>query len=252
MKRLICFVSVVFLVAACGERPTAVEEDTVGPQFKQVMTGTDLPLTGNSTFNAYLPRTQEWFYKDYTCPAEGELIFNERPGVEFGAGENVALDITEYGDCGGRNYIMYGTITPSGALRLNTPEFFVPIIMEHTGCTPSGTMPVYHGSFDGELLSTVTHFHGLCGEGTSWTDPNFPSDIPFPDGYVPVKMVAVSQAYVRHANRICRVHYRAPDPRMRARVRVHRCSGDRRRRRLPRQVFSRIAGAPGLHQVCTG
>jgi len=181
MRPLLLTVSLVFLTVACAEGPTTVEEDLAAPQFKQVVTGQgSISFTGVSTFNAYLPRTQEWFYKDYTCPAEGVLTFGE--------GHDVALDVTEYGDCGGRYYTMYGTMTPSGALKLNTPDFFVPIIMEHTGCTPSGTMPVYHGSFDGELLSAVTHFHGLCGEGTSWTDPDFPSDIPFPDGYVPVNV----------------------------------------------------------------
>jgi len=182
MRRSLCIVSVVFLVAACAERPTAVEEGLAVTQYDKlgVAPGDIISFTGVSTFNAYLPRTQGWFYEDYTCPAEGVLTFGE--------GHDVALDVTEYGDCGGRNYVMYGTMTPSGALKLNTPSFFVPIIMEHTGCTPSGTMPVYHGKFDGQSLSAVTHFHGLCGEGTSWTDPNFPSDIPFPDGYVPVNV----------------------------------------------------------------
>jgi len=179
MRRLVCTISAVFLFVACADSPTDLQDDLAGPQFKQVATDQgSISFTGVSTFNVYLPRTQEWFYKDYTCDAEGVLTFGEN--------HDIALNVTEYGDCGGRNYTMYGTMTPSGALMFNLPDFFVPIIMEHTGCNPSGTFPVYHGSFDGESLSAATHFHGLCGEGTSWTDPNFPSDIPFPEGYVPV------------------------------------------------------------------
>jgi hypothetical protein len=180
MRPLLFTVSIVFLGAACAERPTAVEEDLAAPLFKKVVTSEDdILFTGSSTFDAYFPRTKEWFLLDVRCPAEATLT--------FGDGHDIALEVTELGDCGGRTYTMYGTMTPSGALKFNIPEFFVPLIMEHTGCTPSGTFPVYHGKFDGESLSAVTHFHGLCDGGTVWSIPGFSNNgVPFPDEPVPV------------------------------------------------------------------
>ena len=157
-----------FLVVGCSESPTATVDDLVEPQFGSLELVGDGPvfLTGYSIFGAYLSRTQEWFLDPVfvRCPAEAELT--------LAGGHDVVLITTEGGPCGGRVITWYGTMTPGGALRLNMPDVLANEVMEHTGCTPSGPFPVYHGHFDGDVLNLRGEFHGHCDGGTIW-GPSF-------------------------------------------------------------------------------
>jgi len=172
MRRLLVSVSVLFLIAAC-EGPRAVQEDLPTPQFAEVTIVPDGPIsfTGRTTFGAFVPVTGKWFQDPDDpwgqCPATAVL--------EFGEGRMITLTVMEGGVCGDRTTSFDGTLTPGGALKYNLPGYWVPFIMEHTGCTPSGTFPAYHGHFDGEFLSASAHMNGLCDGGNLWsTYPNWP------------------------------------------------------------------------------
>ena len=175
MRRLVFTVSVVFLVAACGERPTAVQEDVGASQFGKATIDRDGPIafTGYTTFNAFLPKSGTWFLKDFLCEAEAVLV--------FGDGNHAALTTTETCFAPPRVIVWTGSVTPGGAVKLAAPASEADGVAEHTGCTISGTFPVYHGHFDGEVLYASGHFHGLCDGGTIWGPVmEFPLDDPGP------------------------------------------------------------------------
>jgi hypothetical protein len=175
MRRLVGTVSVVLLFAACGERPTAVQEDLGAPQLGAATIARDGPIsfTGHTTFNAFLPKSGTWFLKDFQCEAEAVLV--------FGDGNHAELTTTETCFATPRVIVWTGSVAPGGAVKLAGPESEADAVAEHTGCTISGTFPVYHGYFDGEVLSASGHFHGLCDGGTIWGPVmGFPLDDPGP------------------------------------------------------------------------
>lgn len=171
MRTLLLSVPVFVLMAAC-DGPTAVQEDLPAPEFAKVTIMRDGPisLTGSSTFNVFLPMRGEWFLDDFRCPInEAELTFGES--------HEVVLTTTEGGGCGGRTLVWPGELTPGGSLKLHLDPEQAPSVAEHTGCALNGTFPVYHGSFDGELLSVAGHFFGQCDGGTVWGPlMGFPDD----------------------------------------------------------------------------
>ena len=164
MRRLLLSASIVLLVAACADNPAAISEDLSGPHFAKLELdrGSPISLTGRTTFAAYFSVTNEWFLNPDViyCPVEADL--------SFGDGHDVVLTTTEGGGCAGRELTWQGRLTPGGALKLNMQADQAPLVEEHTGCTLSGTFPVYHGHFDGESLHASGHFHGHCDGGTVW------------------------------------------------------------------------------------
>lgn len=175
MRRLLFLVFVVFLVAGCGERPTAVQDDLAGPRLGEATIVRDGPIafTGYTTFNAFLPKSGTWFLKDFLCDAGAELVFGE--------GHAVTLTTTETCFDPPRILVWEGMMTPGGAVKFDAPEGTGTEVAEHTGCTMSGTFPTYHGHFDGASLSASGHFHGLCDGGSVWGPlMGFPLDDPGP------------------------------------------------------------------------
>jgi len=180
MRRLVCTISAVFLFVACADSPTDLQDDVAGPQFGMAVTDGPISFIGTTSFDAFMPRSGEWFLKDFLCTAEAVLVFGE--------GHDVVLTTTETCFPEPRVLVWEGTLTPGGAVKFRAPAGTGEEVAAHTGCTLSGTFPTYHGHFDGEYLSAGGHFHGLCDGGDTWNDPTFPSNFPFPDEPVPVNV----------------------------------------------------------------
>lgn len=159
----------IFLLISCKEQevPTALSESNI--EILNQTLGKTLDKSnpiifteGRTTFGAYLPRTSEYLLDPelINCPATATL--------SFGQGHDVTLTLVENGNCGGRETIFMGEMTPGGILKLTAPDWVIAEVTEHTGCTPSGTFPVYHGNFDGVRLYACSQLHGLCSGGTMW------------------------------------------------------------------------------------
>jgi hypothetical protein len=169
MRRLVCTISAVFLFVACADSPTALQDDLVGPQFGKAMAHgqASYTLTGRTTFGGYnsvsgvvrVPPDQNFLLAEATLTVDGK---------------EVVLTMTEFFPTDPpsplRTLNWLGTLTPGGVLKLEPEGADAEIagIEEHTGCTDSGTLLVYHGRFDGQSLYAATHFHGLCDGGTMW------------------------------------------------------------------------------------
>jgi hypothetical protein len=101
-------------------------------------------LEGKTTFAAYYARTGELFSDpswNYCPVIEAELIPLE--------GQAISLRTVEGGNCAGREIVWEGKISPGKQLKVTMPEEYIPVVNEHTGCSPNGTFSVYHGYFDG-------------------------------------------------------------------------------------------------------
>jgi hypothetical protein len=170
MRRLVCTISAVFLFVACADSPTALQDDLSAPQFGKATIVRDGPVsfTGRTTFGAYYSVSGEVFQD----PAVNYL--DTVAELSFEGGNNVLLTMTEsfpfppYAEL--RTLEWAGKLTPGGVLKLE-PEGADDQVAEielHTGCTASGTLPVWHGWFDGQSLYAAAHFHGLCDSGTFW------------------------------------------------------------------------------------
>jgi hypothetical protein len=167
MRGLLISVSALVLIAAC-EGPTAVQEDLLAPEFAKVTIVRDGPisLTGRTTFAAYHSVSGE-------VVSDGSWNFLLAIAeLRFEGGNKVVLHMTESFPTDPpeelRTLDWVGQLTPSGTLKLRVPADQVAAVEEHTGCTVSGTFPVYHGFFDGESLYASGHFHGICDGGTMW------------------------------------------------------------------------------------
>ena len=169
MKYFIILCVMLLYIISCNEQevPTALSKSNI-EIFNQTMPKNldkSSPIVfseGRTTFGAYLPRTSEYLL-------DPELIYCPATAIlNFGEGHDITLTLIENGNCGGRETIFIGEMTPSGILKLTAPDWVLAEVTEHTGCTLSGTFPEYHGNFDGVKFYAYSHFHGLCSGGTMW------------------------------------------------------------------------------------
>jgi hypothetical protein len=166
MKPILFYCTVLLLTIGCNnqQEPTdALSEGTSGlSQYQKIIKNGPITFNdGQTTFEAYLSRTGEFLLtaEEMFCPATATLEFEE--------GHDIVLTLYEDPPCD-RESILYGTLNPGGAVKLVAPDWWIDEVTLHTGCTLSGTFPVYHGHFDGQRLYATSHFHGLCTGGTMW------------------------------------------------------------------------------------
>jgi len=80
MRRLLTVLVLAALVAACSERPTAVnDEGTPGPQFMQTLAADDTMPPGNGWTLLYYedvsdPATSPWYVDDHPCLGPGRSV----------------------------------------------------------------------------------------------------------------------------------------------------------------------------------
>ncbi len=166
MKLILVYCVVLLLTIGCSnqQEPTgALSEGTSNLSKYQNITNNG-PITfyeGRTTFGAYMSRTGEFLLnpEEIFCLATATL--------EFEGGHDIVLTLKEEPPCE-RESILYGTLNPGGAVKLVAPDWWVDEVTLHTGCTLSGTFPVFHGHFDGQKLSASSHLNGLCTGGTMW------------------------------------------------------------------------------------
>jgi hypothetical protein len=163
---ILCTLLLVALFAiGCGEQEVpvvpGVSSENLGSATLAKRSDPIEFIEGRTTFGAYLPRINEYLInpEEMYCLATATL--------EFEDGHKIVLTLTEGEPCS-RESELVGTLTPGGRVKLTAPDWWIDEVTEHTGCTLSGTFPVYHGYFDGHRLYASSQFHGLCTGGNMW------------------------------------------------------------------------------------
>ena len=149
---------------------------------------TEVELTGRTTFVGYFSNIgfvfspADWNY----CDASATLVQD--------SGEILVLDIAECGDmrvCRWELEISNGGVAKGEMVSCNPPfetGSLLGDVQVHTGCPAErGTFPVYHGTWDGTMLSIASHFHGRCDGGLFWGEGSFWDDwggVYDPEGYL--------------------------------------------------------------------
>lgn len=147
MKRLIlgaAILAVVVLAAAAGAGPALAQDS--------------FAFAGTQTYWTYAAKTKETL-QDFPCDVAATL--------DFLGGQKVALVGQE--TCGGvpRFFVLFGKVTPSGAVKLYFPDFdpgIIAIVKMHTGCTVVGPFPKYQGMLRDGVLHAETHFYSKCDQ----------------------------------------------------------------------------------------